>query len=205
MAFRSTLARSIDLKAIALLIVGIGLFSACTSPLDLDVERSRTFVDGAKNPTRLSFYYHFGDSAYEALVTDPTFLAKIWIEPQVGSEQLTITVPQFIFQLPINVTPTAEHNPLVKTLCFASHQQPTDGVFRSCTNQNSWMEGLYLDERGDPTPFNWMADNTGRQIRLAYYNVPEENLIKGSMQVIVTEPIYGQNYASYRALITLEY
>lgn len=205
MALASTSARFVSLRIIGLLVAGIGLFSSCTSPLELDVDRSKSFMDGSKNPTRLSFFYYFGDSAYEAIVTDPTFLEKIWIEPQENSEIVNVTIPKFLFQIPETAQPSAVHNPLVKVLSFATWSHPADGLWRNCLNPDSWLQGDYIGRDGEPEEFTWMCDNNGRQVRIAYVKVRDQNVIKGSMQIIVAEPLYGQTYAVYRALITIEY
>ena len=176
---------------------------ACTSPLDLDVDRTRTFSDGAKHPLRLTFYYYFGDSAYEAIVTDTAFLNHVWIEEGINAKQ--VTIPGFIFQLPRPFLPTIEYSPFVNKLCFQTEQQPADGVFRLCQNENSWLQGSYLDATGKPVPFRWMADDLWHRIRLAYYDIPEESLIKGSMQIVIIDPVLPTRIMSYRALITMEY
>ncbi len=190
------------MKPLLLSILAILAMSSCTSPLDLDVDRDKAYADGAFHPKRLSFYYHFADSAYEAIVTDTSFLNTIWIEQT--EPFFEITIPQFVFELPQTIEPTLQHTPFVSTLCFATQKRPADGLYRLCINDNSWMDGAYIDQFGITVPFHWEADDQGRQIRLAYYQLPRERLIKGSIQVALADPA-GARYVTYRALITMEY
>ena len=194
------------MKALVVGLMALALISSCTSPLDLEVNRDKAYADGSFHPKRLSFYYHFADSAYEAIVVDTTFLNSIWIDQT--EPFFEVTIPEFVFQLPQTIEPTLEHTPFVSTLCFASNEQPADGLYRLCINSNSWMEGAYIDQFGIMVPFRWpnpwYADDQGRQIRLAYYQLPRERLIKGSMQIALTDPATAR-FVTYRALITMEY
>ena len=78
--------------ALMIAVGAVVLLHACSSPLDLDVDRTKNYPDGGTHPTRLSLYYYFGDSAYEAIVTDTLLLNNIWIE--IGSQFLPLS---FIF------------------------------------------------------------------------------------------------------------
>jgi len=190
------------MRPLLLSLLAIVVMSACTSPLDLDVDRDKSYVDGAFHPKRLSFYYHFADSAYEAIVVDTSFLNTIWIEPSEPFYE--ITIPEFIFELPRSIEPTLQHTPFVSRFSFATQQRPADGLYRLCINTNTWMDGAYIDQYGITVPFHWYADDQGRQVRLAYYQLPAERLIKGSAQIAIADPA-GARYVTYRALITMEY
>ncbi len=190
------------LRAFVIAVIATITVASCTSPLDLDVDRDKLYADGTVHPKRLSMYYHFLDSAYEAIVTDTSYLNTIWIEPDPSFWR--VTIPQLIFELPQSIEPTFEMTPFVNTLSFGTTKVPTDGVYRPCINTESWLEGAYIDPFGLTVPFHWYADDRGRQIRLAYYHLPTENLIKASIQIAITDPS-GLRYTTYRALITLEY
>ena len=190
------------MKALLSAVLVSMFVAACTSPLELDVDRTKAYTDGTVHPKRLSMYYHFLDSAYEAIVTDTGYLNSIWIEPDPAFWR--VTIPQLIFELPKTIHPSGQMSPFVHTLCFSTDRQPTDGVYRLCVNDNSWIEGEYLDPFGAVVPFQWYADDRGRQIRIAFYHLPTENIVKASIQVAIVDPS-GARYVSYRALITMEY
>ncbi len=190
-------------RLVAVLAMVTALFTyACQSPLDLDVDRSKLYTDGALHPMRLSLFYYFGDSAYEAIVTDTAFLNTIWIER--SSTPLRITIPRLQFSLPDTIRSTTSISPFVRTFSMSSDNKPCDGVFTMCSSFNSWVSGEYYSNAGIWVPFQWMADDKGRQIRLAFYEVTGERLIKASIQILVTDPT-ATRYESYRALMTMEY
>ena len=187
-----------------LFIIGIVvlMLQACTSPLDIDVDRTKHYPDGGTHPTRLSLYYYFGDSAYEAIVTDTTLLNNIWIER--GVTPYRITIPTLEFHLPDTIKASAQFTPFVRAFAFSSTNVPCDGQFMMCTSPLSWLAGEYLNPKGAWEPFKWSTDTDNRQLRIAYYDVPTERLVKASLQILVGDP-YVQRYSSFRALITLEY
>jgi hypothetical protein len=187
-----------------LFIIGavVLMLQACSSPLDLDVDRSKHYPDGATHPTRLSLYYYYGDSAYEAIVTDTTLLNHIWIER--GVTQYRITVPTLEFHLPDTVKASAQFTPFVRSFAFSSTNVLCDGQFTMCTSPLSWIAGEFMNAQGKWEPFKWSTDTDNRQLRIAYYDVPTERLVKASLQILVGDPGV-QRYSSFRALITLEY
>jgi hypothetical protein len=187
-----------------LFIIGIVvlMLQACTSPLDIDVDRTKHYPDGGTHPTRLSLYYYFGDSAYEAIVTDTTLLNNIWIER--GATPYRITIPTLEFHLPDTIKASAQFTPFVRAFAFSSTNVLCDGQFTMCTSPLSWLAGEYLNPKGAWEPFKWSTDTDNRQLRIAYYDVPTERLVKASLQILVGDP-YVQRYSSFRALITLEY
>jgi hypothetical protein len=178
------------------------MLQACTSPLDIDVDRTKHYPDGGTHPTRLSLYYYFGDSAYEAIVTDTTLLNNIWIER--GVTPYRITIPTLEFHLPDTIKASAQFTPFVRAFAFSSTNVLCDGQFTMCTSPLSWLAGEYLNPKGAWEPFKWSTDTDNRQLRIAYYDVPTERLVKASLQILVGDP-YVQRYSSFRALITLEY
>lgn len=184
-------------------IVSASLLFSCSSPNDLDVPRVTWYSDGAVHPSRLSIYYYYGDSAYEAIVTDPSLLNSIWLE--YSTSPCEITIPQLVFALPDTITATPEYTPLISSFSISTQRQPADGEFRVCSNAESWIAGDYIEQDGRKTSFKWGFDSTLRQIRVAYYMVPGENLLKGSFQFIVADPRYPARYQTYRALVTIEY
>jgi hypothetical protein len=187
-----------------LFIIGVVvlMLQACTSPLDIDVDRTKHYPDGGTHPTRLSLYYYFGDSAYEAIVTDTTLLNNIWIER--GATPYRITIPTLEFHLPDTIKASAQFTPFVRAFAFSSTNVLCDGQFTMCTSPLSWLAGEYLNPKGAWEPFKWSTDTDNRQLRIAYYDVPTERLVKASLQILVGDP-YVQRYSSFRALITLEY
>lgn len=178
------------------------LLGACSSPLDLDVDRTKNYPDGGTHPTRLSLYYYFGDSAYEAIVTDTTLLHKIWIER--GSNPYRITIPTLEFHLPDTIKASPQFTPFVRAFAFSSTDVLCDGQFTMCTSPLTWLAGEYLTQQGTWESFQWSTDTDNRQLRIAYYDVPQERLVKASLQILVGDPVLPR-YASFRALITLEY
>lgn len=192
------------MRTAIILVIGsvVLLLGACSSPLDLDVDRTKHYPDGGTHPKRLSLYYYYGDSAYEAIVTDTTLLHKIWIER--GSTPYRITVPSLEFHLPDTIKASPQFTPFVRAFAFSSTAVPCDGQFVMCTSPSTWLAGEYLTQRGTWEPFQWSTDTGNRQLRIAYYDVPSERLLKASLQILVGDPVLPR-YASFRALITLEY
>ncbi len=201
MASVSTLAAGVKSVIAVAILAATMILPSCSSPMDLDVDRTKVYTDGAVHPTRLTLYYYYGDSAYEAIVSDTAFLNTIWIER--GTNPYTVTIPGLQFRLPDTVKGTPVYTPFVREFCFSSASKPCDGAFTMCQSPRSWLSGEYLAS-GKWLPFDWLADTQNRQIRLAYFQIPEENLIKGSIQINVADPTYPR-YASYRVLLTMEY
>ncbi|MCX6139807.1 MAG: hypothetical protein NTX15_03095 [Candidatus Kapabacteria bacterium] len=176
---------------------------ACKTPLELDVDRTKAYTDGAVHPMRLSMFYYFGDSAYEAIVTDTAFLNTIWIEK--NSTPYRLTIPRLEFSLPDTIRGSSDSVPFVRKFCFATDNTMCNGVYSMCITANSWVAGEYLTPNNLLwIPFLWPTDDKGRQIRMAFYEVREEHLIKGSFQILVADPNVNR-YASNRALMTIEY
>lgn len=198
-----TLARGSKSIVIFLALATTVLTFACKSPLDLDVDRTKVYTDGAVHPQRLSMFYYFGDSAYEAIVTDTAFLNTIWIER--NTTPIRLTIPRLEFSLPDTITGKSDTVPFVRKFCFSTDKAICDGVFAMCVTNNSWVAGEYLTPNNAMwLPFHWPTDDKGRQIRMAFYPVDDERLIKGSFQILVADPNVNR-YASNRALMTIEY
>jgi len=188
--------------ALFIVVSSVLLLYSCSSPLDLDVDRTKHYPDGGTHPTRLSLYYYYGDSAYEAIVTDTTLLNNIWIER--GSMPYRITIPTLEFHLPDTIQASPQFTPFVRAFAFSSTDVLCDGHFTMCTSPLTWLAGEYMNQQGAWEPFKWSTDTDNRQLRIAYYDVPTERLIKASLQILVGDPALPR-YASYRSLITLEY
>lgn len=188
----------------------IAIVAACTSPLELDVDRDKTFIDGTAHPKRVSIYYHFADSAYESMITDPALLESIWIERVQGPSSLgtkdlySVTIPELAFTVSNELRPSKERPVMIEAFSFSCEKQPADGEFRFCVNPQSWIRGRYLEEREAQIPFFWLADDRNRHIRAAFSALPEQRMIKGSIILGVTEP-RGQRSVTCRARVTLEY
>lgn len=188
-------------RIVALACVVLTLVS-CSSPLDLDVDRDIKNIDNIVSPSRLSMYYHFGDQGYEAIVTNEALLKSILIDK--SSNPCKITIPQFLFTLSETDTATPAYTPFIRTFSFSSIAQPADGFFRNAVNKESWIAGDYIDFTSAHQEFNWMADNSGREIRIAYYTVADEKIVKGFVQFLVADPATPR-YVTFRALLTMEY
>jgi len=203
MVSASTLAHSVKDRRAGFIAVAIALaVFACTSPMDLDVDRTKAFADGTTHPRRLSLYYYYGDSAYEAIVSDTSLLNAIWIDH--STDPHSITVPHFIFQLPDTVKATMANSPFARSFSFSTDKVPMDALFRYCVNNQSWVSGEFYDADQKLQPFHWPTDSTGRQLRMAWTEIPNENVVKGSAQIALADPVYSR-YVTYRALFTLEY
>ena len=79
-----------------------------------------------------------------------------------------------------------------------------DGLFRHNVGQYSYIDGEYYDQNWTIVPFHWMADTLGHQIRMAWTEIPEEDIVKGSIQIALADPVLSR-YVTYRVLITIEY
>lgn len=66
------------------------------------------------------------------------------------------------------------------------------------------MAGDYIDVTNARQKFNWMGDNSGREIRIAYYTVADEKIVKGFVQFLLADPASPRT-VSFRALLTMEY
>jgi len=189
-------------KSLLIMITWIAVSASCTSPLEINVDRTIVNVDGSVHPKRLSFFYYFADSAYEAIVSDTTYLNEILIER--SQTPWTVTVPQFVFELPNSIHPTPATTPLVRSFSLSCEKYIIDGIYRSCVGSNAWVDGEYLDQAYTPVPFRWDADNTINRILLAWIQPSEQNLIKGRVLISVTDPITKIS-RNYNGLITMEY
>jgi hypothetical protein len=154
------------------------------------------------HPTRLTLYYYFADSAYEAIVTDTTFLHQIWIERD--REPWQVTVPYFSFQLDTTIKASINQTPLVRTFCMSFQRYSIDGLYRTCVNTNSWLEGEYIDASYLTQQFHWPANNNDKKIQIAWFHPESEKLLKGRVAIQVRNPV-GPNTVTYNALMTLEY
>lgn len=182
-----------------LLLLTVG----CQSPMDLDVDRQQWYSDDALNPKRLSLYYYFGDSAYEAIVTDTSFLNQIWLERSTKPWQ--ITIPEFIFSLGDTIHATLGTTPLVRQFSFSTYKQNVDGFYRSCTGANSWIEGEYYDQMYVRQQFRWMTNALDKKILLAWFQPDGQQLIKGRMAIRVANPANTLDTATFNGLFTMEY
>jgi len=188
----------------ALLTCVVFAIAGCSSPLDLDVDRDVKNIDNIVSPTRLTMYYHFGEQGYEAIVTNQELLKTILIDK--SAYPCKVTIPQFLFNLTNDpsITATPLYSPFIRTFSFSVSAQPADGFYRNLVNANSWMAGEYIDIASSMQSFNWVADNAGREIRIGFFTVADENLVKGFVQFLLVDPA-SPRYVQYRALITMEY
>lgn len=178
------------------------LTAACTSPLELDVDRDIRNLDRIVSPTRLSLFYYFGDQSYEAIVINQELLNSIKIDK--STYPCKVTIPQFLFTLSDTMQATPGQSPLVRTFSFSCIAQPADGFSRNAVNKDSWMAGDFIDITGAHYEFKWMADNAGKEISIGYYTVPEVSLVKGFVRFLVIDPATLMPVTS-RALLTMEY
>lgn len=185
-------------------LLGILLFvGSCQSPMDLDVDRKEWYSDGALNPSRLSLYYYFGDSAFEAIVTDTSFLHQIWLER--SSTPWQITIPEFNFSLGDTIHATFDYSPIVRQFSFSTTRQNVDGFYRSCVGGQSWIEGEYFDAMYQRQQFRWYTNNNDKKILLAWFQPDGQQLIKGRMVIRVANPANSLDTATFNGLFTLEF
>lgn len=184
-------------------VLVIGILTSCQSPMDLDVDRKEWYSDGAIHPNRLSLYYYFGDSAFEAIVTDTSFLNTIWIERNLTPWQ--VTIPEFNFSLGDTIHATYGQTPLVRQFCFSTYKQRTDGFYRSCVGNNSWIEGEYYDAMYQRQTFRWMTNSGDKKILIAWFQPDGQQLIKGRMAIRLANPANPLDTATFNGLFTLEY
>lgn len=177
-------------------------FVSCSSPLELDVDRDVRNIDNIVSPSRLSMYYYFGNQGYEAIVTNEALLKSILIDQ--STYPCKITIPQFLFTLSATDTATPAFTPFIRTFSFSSIAEPADGFFRNAVNKDSWITGDYIDITNAHQEFNWMADNSRREIRIAYYTVADEKIVKGFIQFLLLDPATPR-HVTFRALLTMEY
>ncbi len=186
-----------------LIVLALAVLGGCESPMELDVDRTEQYMDGSVHPTRLSLYYYFGDSAYEAIVVDTSFLNTIWISK--GTEPWTITIPQFNFTLSDSMQATPEHSPLVREFSFSIENQRVDGFFRSCINTNCWLAGAYLDQMKVSHDFRWYSNILDKQILLAWFRPEGQDLVKGRMAIRIINPMNPSDTVTYNGLFTVEF
>lgn len=190
------------------------LTASCSSPLDLDVDRTVNTIDHKFSPTRMSLFYYFGNEGYEAIVVDTNLLKTIIIDKSVYSDtyECTVTIPQFLFTLSDDLNDTLAvrpYSPFVRAFSFSTLAQPADGNYRNSVGNTSWMACEYLDIDNSIKRVNWPANNAGKEIRIGFYTVKGENLVKGFAQIIIINPAPADptkpEFVAYNALITMEF
>jgi hypothetical protein len=180
----------------------ITLVAACSSPLDLDVDRTSGFNDGTVSPHRVSMYYYYSDSSYEAIFQDTAILNGILIDTSVKPFRVSIK------RLPMPEVPWTCNMPwttMVKSFCISTDRQPADNQTELTVGAQSWMAVQHLDTSGAKKEYLWFADSLGRQLRVGFSAVDYLRTVKGRVNIFVVDPQRPALSNSYNAVITMDY
>ncbi|MBU3742649.1 MAG: hypothetical protein FGM24_10255, partial [Candidatus Kapabacteria bacterium] len=132
----------------------IVLLTACSSPLDLDVDRSTTFNDNIVHPKRISLLYYFGDSAYEAIYIDPAFLQSIDID--TSQNPVLLTIPQFNTPQ-FACSASATFTPIVRGFGFSVTDFPCNERIVDIVNRSTFFDVEVLRLDGRRLDYQWQA------------------------------------------------
>lgn len=192
-AFRNVL-HSIGLVAAIML-------TACSSPLDLDVDRDAAFRDNILHPRRMSLFYYFGDSAYEAIYIDPALLESVEID--TTTRPYLITIPQLNTPL-FSCTASETFSPIVQGFGFTTIRQPCNERIVDIVNRSTFMNVEALHRDGSRKEYLWLVDGTNRRMRLGFVANPENRLIKGRIAISVVDPDRPR-VLTYYGILTIDY
>lgn len=184
------------------IMVTVVIVGSCSSPMELDVPRTRIYLDSLVNPTRMSLYYYYADSAWEAVYTDPLVLSKCFID--TGAAPFNVTIPAL--RTPkFACMPTDYYSTVVTSFSFSSIRQACDGMSQNCIGSNAYMFAKHKGVGDSISEHLWFADMSGRQIRIGYTAVPELRLVKGRINLSVIDPLLTSRFLSFNAILTIEY
>lgn len=177
------------------------LLTACSSPLDLDVDRTTMFNDDIVHPSRISLLYYFGDSAYEAIYVDPAFLQSIDID--TSTNPVLLTIPQFNTPL-FPSTATETFTPMVRAFGFSVTKFPCNERIMDVINRSTFFSVEVLHQDGRRQDYQWQADDSGRRFRLGLVASRENRLLKGRIAMNIADP-ERPRVLSYYGILTIEY
>lgn len=176
---------------------------ACSSPLDLDVDRSIKYVDDVVSPHRATLFYYFADSAYEAIYADPRLLNGIRIDTSVTPARISISQivsPRF------SAVASAQHPVMVEAFGFGLHDYPADESIRDVINGSTFLNvNLLQSDNVTARSYLWFIDGISRRLRIGFIHQREKRVVKGRVVINVTDPYRSNNVATYYGLLTLDY
>lgn len=173
----------------------------CSSPLELDVDRSMAYNDGTVHPTRVSLLYYFGDSAYEAIYIDKSLLESMVID--TSQSPYRITIPQFTTPM-FSCTANWDYTPLVKGFGLSVDAQPCDEVVVDVVNRRTYVNVEMKHMDGRRADYLWFVDGSNKRMRVGFVSSPDNRLIKGRVVINVVDPDRPR-VLNYYGVLTLEY
>lgn len=190
-----------NMRTLPTILALLVIVSACSSPLDLDVDRTLTFDDGLVQPKRMSLLYYYGDSAYEALYVDTTFLSTVLIDTTIRPYR--VTIPQM--NTPIfPCSATADHSPLIRGFGFSVSRHPCNEQLTAIANPYTYVNVELLDNNGRRSNQDWTIGTRGTQFYVGLLASPENRLIKGRLTIRVPDPDRPRTL-TYHGVLTIEY
>lgn len=176
---------------------------ACSSPLELDVDRSMKYVDDVVSPHRATLFYYFADSAYEAIYSDPRLLSGIRIDTSSTPAKITISQivsPRFAAQ------PSPNQPVMVEAFGFGLHDHPTDEVVRDVVNGSTFLNvNLLQSDNVSTRSLLWFIDGATRRLRVGFIHERDKRVVKGRVIINITDPYRNNEVATYYGLLTLDY
>jgi hypothetical protein len=186
--------------AVAALVTSL-IIVGCSTPLDLDVDRSMVYNDGTVHPKRVSLLYYFGDSAYEAIFIDKTLMESIVID--TSSSTYRITIPQMATPM-FSCTANWDYTPLVKGFGFSVDRQECDENVIDVVNRRTYVNVEMKHVDGRRADYLWFVDGSTKRMRVGFVASPENHLIKGRLIIHVVDPDRPR-VLSYYGILTVEY
>lgn len=173
----------------------------CTSPLELDVDRSMAYNDGTVHPTRMSLLYYFGDSAYEAIFIDKTLMESVVID--TSTTPFRITIPQLSTPM-FSCTANWDFTPLVKGFGLSVDAQACDEIVQDVVNRRTYVNVEMKHMDGRHADYLWFVDGSTKRMRIGFVSSPANRLIKGRVIINVVDPDRPR-VLNYYGVLTVEY
>jgi len=196
--------RGVNDILIALALAASILFVvSCSSPLELDVDRTMTYTDGVVSPFRATLLYYFGDSAYEAIYSDLRLLQSIKIDTMKHPSRITIqqlNSPRFA------TAPSAQYPVMIQAFGFGLHDQPADEVVRDIVNGFTFLNvDLLQTDNTTSRNYLWFIDGVTRRLRVGFIQEPLKRIVKGRILIQITDPYRDNKTVTTYGLLTLDY
>jgi len=189
------------LKILALTVL-VTLIASCTSPLDLDVDRSMRYLNGEVPVKRASLYYYYADSSYEVIYSDTALLNTIVIDTLSVPMRVTIprlATPQF------GCMPTPTETPIVNAFSFSVDHMMANDSSSSCVNSKTYFNAKHMDLFGTTNDYQWFADASGRRMDIGFIELRKLRTVKGRIVIRVVNPDNPLRVMTTNALLTLDY
>jgi hypothetical protein len=188
---------------IAISLVLISALGSCSSPLDLDVDRSVRYIDNVVSPHRAALFYYFADSAYEAIYSDARLLGGIKIDTSVTPARISIVQinsPRFL------AVPSFSQPVMVEAFGFGLHDHPADETVRDVVNGSTFLNvNLLQSDNVTTRSYLWFIDGVSRRLRIGFIHQPEKRVVKGRIIINIIDPHRNNAVATYYGLLTLDY